>query len=245
MPLSPIRALKKTTQQNPSIQSLDRGLFTLETVAKAQDPMAPGQLTDLLKIDRSSVFRREEARFPGPSRRTSGLHSRPSIGRISRRQDWSRMLITCSHDHRKRLAVEIRETTHLAAREGKDAFFIDHYAYTNQVPAISGQTGEFVLLYYTAHGKAMLADYGIDELNAFFGCAAFQVHTPTTIVSLKQLAKECAAIKASGAAIDREEYIPGVRCIAAPIRECDAMATRKVVQVALEIGAVLSTEAAD
>ena len=44
-------------QQTPSIQSLDRGLVILETVAKSPDPVSLDRLADLLGIDRSSVYR--------------------------------------------------------------------------------------------------------------------------------------------------------------------------------------------
>jgi DNA-binding IclR family transcriptional regulator len=261
-------ATKKRALQTPSIQSLDRGLFILETVAKAPDPVALGQLTDLLGIDRSSVFRlantlRRRGFLANPSGRKDYILG-PSIWRISRNKDWGKMLITYSHDHVKALATRTGETTHLAVREGKEAFFIDHYAPTNQVLLISGQTGEFVPLYCTAHGKALLADYGVPELTALFGGSALQGHTPTTIVSIKQLAKECAAIKAAGVATDEEEYIQGVRCMAAPVRDRDgmvvasigisapvsrfpkertAMAAKQVIAVASEIKAMLSTEA--
>jgi DNA-binding IclR family transcriptional regulator len=243
-------------------------LFILETVAKTSDSVGLGQLTDLLGIDRSSVFRlantlKRRGFLAHPSGRKDYILG-PSIWRISRNQDWSKMLITFSHDHVKGLATQTGETTHLAVREGKEAFFIDHYASTNQVLVISGQTGEFVPLYCTAHGKALLADYGLTELKALLGAAALQGHTPTTIVSLKQLAKECAAIKAAGVATDEEEYIPGVRCMAAPVRDRDGMivasigisapatrfppertatAAKQVMEVAAEINAMLSTEA--
>src|ERR1700693_5986583 len=49
--------MKRATPQTASIQSLDRGLFILEAVAKSTDPVGLGQLTDLLGINRSSVFR--------------------------------------------------------------------------------------------------------------------------------------------------------------------------------------------
>ena len=49
--------IKRAAPQTASIQSLDRGLCILEAVAKSTDPVALGQLTDLLGIDRSSVFR--------------------------------------------------------------------------------------------------------------------------------------------------------------------------------------------
>ena len=41
----------------PAIQSLDRGLAILEAVATSSAPVPLKQLTDLIGIDRSSVFR--------------------------------------------------------------------------------------------------------------------------------------------------------------------------------------------
>jgi IclR family transcriptional regulator, acetate operon repressor len=268
MPAGLTRSARKGSLHTPSIQSLDRGLFILETVAKASDPVALGQLTELMGIDRSSVFRlantlKRRGFLAHPSGRKDYILG-PSVWRLSRNQDWSKMLITFSHEHLKRLAMQTGETTHLAVREGKEAFFIDHFTSTNQVLVISGQTGEFVPLHCTAHGKALLADYGMAELKALFGSGPLQGYTSTTIVSLKHLARECAAIQASGIAVDEEEYIRGVRCMAAPVRDRDGMvvasigisaplsrfpdgrtesAARQVRQVASEIGALLSTEA--
>jgi len=48
---------RKTTQETPSIQSLDRGLVILETIGKSNSPVSLGHLTAILGIDRSSVFR--------------------------------------------------------------------------------------------------------------------------------------------------------------------------------------------
>ena len=61
---------------------------------------------------------------------------------------------------------------------------------------VPGQTGEFPPLYCTAHGKALLAGFGVAELKAIFGATPFKAHTPRTIVSIAQLAKACARIKA-------------------------------------------------
>ena len=270
MPAGSTRTIRNGSLHTPSIQSLDRGLFILETVAKASDPVALGQLTELLGIDRSSVFRlantlKRRGFLAHPSGRKDYILG-PSVWRLSRNQDWSKMLITFSHDHLKRLAIQTGETTHLAVREGKEAFFIDHFTSTNQVLVISGQTGEFVPLHCTAHGKALLTDHEAADLKSLFGSGPLQGYTSSTIVSLKNLTKECAAIQASGVAIDEGEYIPDVRCMAAPIRDRDGMvvasigisaplsrfpdsrtatAARQVRQVAAEISALLSTETGD
>ena len=260
--------IKKSSPQTPSIQSLDRGLSILEAVAKSTDPVALGQLTDLLGIDRSSVFRlantlRRRGFLANPNGRKDYILG-PSIWRLSRKHDWSNVLITFSHEHLKKLAVRTGETTHLALREGRQAFFIDHYHCSSQIIVISGQTGEFVPLYCTAHGKALLMDCEMDDLKSIFGTKPLQSHTPQTIVSIRQLAKECVRSKQQGFVFDEGEYVEGVRCLAAPVRdkdgiiiasigisapvgrfplERDAVATQQVCETARQLSAVFSADA--
>jgi DNA-binding IclR family transcriptional regulator len=241
-------------------------------VAKSADPVPLGQLTDLLEIDRSSVFRlantlKRRGFLANPNGRKDYILG-PSIWRLSRKYDWSNMLITFCHGHLKALTTVTGETTHLAVREGKQALFIDHHSSTNQIIVVSGQTGELVPLYCTAHGKALLADFELADLKMLFGPAAFPSHTPRTITSLDHLADVCARIKAEGYAFDDAEYQGEVRCLAAPIRDRDgilvasigisapvarfpvercAIAARQVAEVAAEISAILSarTESAE
>lgn len=225
--------MRKTALRTPAIQSLDRGLFILEAVAKSADPVPLGQLTDLLGIDRSSVFRlantlKRRGFLANPNGSSKHYVLGPSIWRLSRKYGWSNMLVTVSHEPLKALAKGTGETAHLAVRDGKEALFIDHYASTNQVIVVSGQTGESVPLYCTAHGKALLADCRLPELKAIFGDAPFPAHTARTIVSLDQLAKACVEIKGEGYAMDDAEFLEEVRCLAAPIRDKDGMVAASI-----------------
>lgn len=211
----------KKSQQVPFIQSLDRGLMILQSVAQSKQPVSLGELASLLDVDRSSAFRLAHTlRRRGflscpPGRKEYVLGS--SMWTLSRQYDWSNMLIKVAHPELKRLAIEINETAHLAIREGKSALFIDS-AHANHVIAVAGQTGELVPLYCTAHGKALLADAEETELRKQFGTGPLQKYTPNTITTTKALAKECAAIRQRGYATDDSEYGPEMRCIAAPIR---------------------------
>jgi IclR family transcriptional regulator, acetate operon repressor len=211
-------------KETPSIQSLDRGLVILEAVAKSSDPMPLADLTELLGIDRSSVFRLantlKRRGFLAISSRGKDYILGPAIWRLSRLYNWSNMLITVSHEPLKKLANKTNETVHLAVREGKNALFINHVT-VNHMIAVSGQTGESVPLYCTAHGKALLADCGPAELRAIFGLKPLTAHTPQTITSLERLARVCAEIKQQGYATDEAEYQEGIRCVAAPIRDRD------------------------
>jgi DNA-binding IclR family transcriptional regulator len=225
-------------------------------------------LTDLLGIDRSSVFRlattlKRRGFLANPNSRKDYILG-PSIWRLSRKYDWSNVLITFSHEHLKMLADKTGETAHLAVREGRSALFIDHYSPTNHIIVVSGQTGELVPLHCTAHGKALLVDCGIAELKTIFGGSTLQARTPRSITSLQQLAKACGGAKEDGFAMDNAEFQDEIRCVAAPIRDRDGvivasigisaplarmpqeqypMAARRVAAVAKEISAVLSAAA--
>ncbi len=115
----------------------------------------------------------------------------PSIWRLSRRYDWSKMLVMICHEHLKNLVAQTGETAHLAVREGTHTLFIDHVT-TNQPIIVSGQTGEMVPPHCTAHGKALLADYSLAQLRARFESAPLKAYTNHTIVSLERLAESCA-----------------------------------------------------
>lgn len=260
------KGMKKAALETPSVQSLDRGLIILETVAKSSDPVPIGQLRQLLGINRSSVFRlantlRRRGFLTHPNGRSDYIVG-PSIWRLFRSYDWSMLIGFCRH-HLKLLANQTGETTHLAVREGRQALFIDHQTARNQIIAASGRTGEFMPLYCTAHGKALLADCGVPELRAIFGGEKFEAHTKRTIRSIGKLAESCARIKARGFALDQAEFLAEVRCVAAPIRDKDGMivaaigvsapvsrfsagrlraATRQVVAAARQIGEVLAAE---
>ena len=208
-------------RETQPIQSLDRGLVILEAVANSGEPVSLNELTHLVGIDRSSVFRlaftlkrRGFLAYP-PGRKDFILG--PTLWRLSHRYDWGKMLIRVSQEYLKELVKRTNETGHLAVREGRSALFIDH-ASANHLIAVSGQTGELVPLHCTAHGKALLSGLNREELRRVFGPAPLSSHTERTIATLDELAKECARIAEQGYATDDDEYREGLRCVAAPIR---------------------------
>ena len=152
-----------TPRETQPIQSLDRGLVILEAVANSSDPMSLNELTDLVGIDRSSVFRlaftlKRRGFLAYPTGRKDFILG-PALWRLSHRYDWGAMLIRVAQEYVKQLARRPNEAVHLAIRDGRNALFIDH-ASAYHVIAVSGQTGEMVPLHCAAHGKALLA--GLD-----------------------------------------------------------------------------------
>ena len=185
----------------PFVQSLDRGLTILQTVARSKHPVTLGELAELLEVDRSSVFRlaqtlRRRGFLTTPSGQKDYVLG-SSMWTLSRQYDWSNMLVRVAHEELKSLAQGLNETAHLAIREGKSALFIDS-VHARHVIAVAGQSGELVPLYATAHGKALLADSDAQALKALFGPKKLEKYTKTTITSVPSLAKECVEIRRAG-----------------------------------------------
>ena len=212
----------KATHDTPAIQSLDRGLAILEAVAASPQPVPLRQLTDLIGIDRSSVFRLantlRQRRFLAHPKDSKDYILGPTAWRLSRRYGRT-VLGTFFHHHLQELTATLGETSHFAVREGVEVFFIDHQIPAGQVVSVAGQTGEYAPLHCTAHGKALLADYDRAALTGLLGRAALPAHTRRTIKSVTRLAQACAKVRLEGFAVDDGEYIEEVRCVAAPIRD--------------------------
>ena len=221
-----MRMKRRSSQETPSIQSLGRGLTILEAVADSREPVALKQLAGLLGIDRSSIFRlantlRQRRFLANPDGRKEYILG-PSVWRLSRKYGRNVLIAFC-REHLRALSSHTSETAHLAVRDGAKALFIDCQVATGQVLTVSGQTGELVPLYATAHGKALLVDLDLQELETALGPGPIHAYTRRTITDVAELARVCGRIDRRGYATDDGEFVDGLRCVAAPIRDQDGV----------------------
>ena len=215
---------KRGAVETPPVQSVERALSLLEAVAVSAEPVPLAQLTQVLGIDPSSVFRlantlKRRGFLANPNGRKHYVLG-PAVWRLSREYDWSRMLISICRESVKALATRTGETAHLAVREGRQVFFIDHHASGDQGVIVAGQTGKLMPLHCTAHGKALLADFGLAELKALLRHDAARALHRTHDRVAAGTGQGCApGARADGFAMDDAEYLEDVRCVAAPVRD--------------------------
>jgi len=178
-------------------------------------------LTPAMGIDRSSV-----SRLANTLRVRGFLVQLPSkeyvlgsaVCRLASSFRWSHGLIQVAREQVAELAAQTGETTHLVIQEGRHAVFVDHEQ-TAQPLGVSVGSGRCEPLHCTAVGKALIADYGLDELKELFGDEPLAAPNRRVIRTIAELAKECQRTQKRGYAIDDEEFHKGVRCVAAPIRD--------------------------
>ncbi len=111
-------------------------------------------------------------------------------------------------------------TTHLGILDGQDVVYVDKVDGDGFVK-FDTYVGKRATVNLTALGKAMIADLPEERvdsiLNATFRRGAGR--SPTRPFELKE---QLAGFRRSGYAIEDEEDVPGVYCVAAPIRAADA-----------------------
>ena len=81
------------------------------------------------------------------------------------------------------------------------------------------EVGTLRPIYCTAVGKLLAAWLPERELDGIIGRTGFERMTANTITDISALKQELARVRANGFALDREEHIEGIRCIAAPVRD--------------------------
>lgn len=109
----------------------------------------------------------------------------------------------------------IGETVHIGILDGPDIVYI-HKAEPDESIKISANIGSRNPLYMTADGRAILAN--IDEEKALkIIPESMKKFTQTTISDREALMAELRKIRINGYALDNEEIMEGIVCIAAPI----------------------------
>jgi DNA-binding IclR family transcriptional regulator len=136
------------------------------------------------------------------------------LGRRATLSTYSR-LRTASLGVLERLHEEVRTTVHLAVLTGSEVLCLEKITAPggSRIPT---QVGLTVPALCTALGKAQLA-YADRASVAAVLRATVSALTQQPVRSPQELFEELATIRMTGLAIDREEFRPGISCVAAPI----------------------------
>ncbi|MCT9932866.1 IclR family transcriptional regulator [Planotetraspora sp. A-T 1434] len=107
-------------------------------------------------------------------------------------------------------------TTHFAIRNGDEAVYVEKLEGRRpyQMPS---RVGMSLRLHSTAIGKAILAELPDAEVREIAGHTGLVRLTPNTLTDVEALVAHLAEVRAVGYAIDDEENVPGLRCVAAPV----------------------------
>lgn len=110
------------------------------------------------------------------------------------------------------------ESSHLMVLERHQAVIVEKVQASLAMQILMSRVGLRLPAHCSACGKLLLAMRPWEEVRNVFDNVELKPFTPATITDLDRLESELAAIREAGIAYDREEIVPGLTCVAAPIR---------------------------
>ncbi|MBT0773524.1 IclR family transcriptional regulator [Kineosporia sp. J2-2] len=121
------------------------------------------------------------------------------------------------------LVDRVHCTVHVGVANGDEIVYLIR-ADSDKPYRMPSRVGLAIPMHTSGIGKVVLSGYTDHELERFVARAGLPARTPNTITTLDGLRTETARIHRLGYALDREENVPGVTCVAAPILD----ATRRI-----------------
>lgn len=116
------------------------------------------------------------------------------------------------------LARDSGETAHLAVESGPHSLILEVAESPNAIRAAS-RAGALADIHCSSHGKIFLAEKEAIEVRELMERVGWVPHTSNTHSSLETLLADLDRVSLNGYAVDDEEYHPGVRCLAVPVRD--------------------------
>lgn len=199
----------------------ERCFAILEYAASAGHPLTPIEISEALGLPRPSTYRLMDT-----LERLGFLSRQGSARRITvgpRLTDLAFQVLRASVQYGPRrlilasLVRRIGETGNIGTLDRDEVVYLDRVEADHWPLRLQFNIGSRVPLYCTAIGKLFLALLPQERTRTLLDRLQLVRFTESTIIDRKVLEGELQKIRQDGIALDREEYIAGVVCIAAPI----------------------------
>ncbi|MGA8472193.1 MAG: IclR family transcriptional regulator, partial [Pseudolabrys sp.] len=204
-----------------NIQSVDRALYLLETIAEAGGEATLTELATRTNLNISTchhllatlIQRGFAAKVPG--RRLYALGARILyLGHTCLQVDLPRR----AQRYMEAINQATGETVHLAALQGDAVITLAVREARHAVRVDTGRIGKMEAPHATSLGKAILAWLPEDEMQRILS-HGMKRFTDKTITEFPALIESLRIVRRNGYALDREEFLPGVICVGAAIRD--------------------------
>jgi IclR family acetate operon transcriptional repressor len=204
-----------------SIQSVDRALLLLETIAEAGGEATLTDLATRTGLNISTchhllatlIQRGFATKVAG--RRLYALGARILyLGHACLQVDLPRR----AQPYLENINRATGETVHLAALQGDSVVTLAVRETRHAVRVDTGKIGKVEAPHATSVGKAILAWLPEKEMQRILG-QGMKRFTDKTITEFPALLESLRVVRRNGYAMDREEYLPGVICVGAAIRD--------------------------
>jgi IclR family acetate operon transcriptional repressor len=220
LPETPTPARRSGENDASAVKTLRKALAILDAFAAAEIPLTVAEVAIRAGVTRPTAHRLVQTMIAD-----GYLTQNPRDGRISPGYsvlqlaggllDTNQMRIEAL-PHLEALAREIGERANLGILHRNQLLYLAGVEKPS-LPTIYSRFGKTAPAYCASLGKAILANLPESELKVYFAQVPLVRRTKNTITDEAVLRKELAEVRRKGFAIDREEHIPGLFCVASAI----------------------------
>lgn len=204
-----------------NLQTLDRALELLEVLGNSPVPMSVIDLSKQLKVNRTSLYAMlnslQAAHYVDKDPLTGKYligHKIYEVGQMYRRRfPFLRTAQTYAFSLMDRWNLNTRIAVYING--GEVLLITDEYPVGIRV-LHEGSKGP---AHATAMGKVLLAGLPDDVLEAELQALSFDQYTSKTITDRETFSQELSKVRKLGFGQDNEEYVMGLACYAAPIKD--------------------------
>ncbi len=207
---------------NQTYQSLKRGLWIIEVIATIGSSATLAEIARKTGLPRSTAHHLLRALVEfGYLVQDGGARAytlAPKLFRLTRSSWTAEQLAEIAMPYLDELSRRTGEGTSLAVLRDDIVTVIAKREPEGPVRVVQ-EVGARRPIYCTAVGKALAAWLPEQEIKGMIRRTVFERMTHNTITSPIAFLRELARIRATGFAMDNEEHIKGIRCIATPVRD--------------------------
>lgn len=203
-----------------TVKSAERALAVLELLTRVEEPLSFTDLAQRLDYPRSSLHGLLHtlvatgwADLDG-GRYTLGIRTLEAGNAYAR----SLSLVDRATPFMTRIAATLDETVQLAVLDGVQNVYVAKID-GGQALTLASEVGRRLPAHATGVGKVLLAGLPREELDRRLTGVRLAQLTSNTLTRRAELHAALEQIRARGFGMDNEEYTPGVRCVAVPIRD--------------------------
>jgi DNA-binding IclR family transcriptional regulator len=203
---------------------LIKALRILDALGDFPNGLGITDLSGALKAPKSTMHRlittMEAAGYVAFDAPTSRYILGNRVARLGEQVNQQSPLLTFGVIVLQQLTKKCHEASHLAILQGTEIVYISQEE--SKAPIrISFNTGHRAPAHCTAMGKVFLAGLSDGDILALYKSKKKKLDrlTPRTRTSLGELLSEISMVRKEGIAFDSEEYMVGLSCIAAPVRD--------------------------
>jgi IclR family acetate operon transcriptional repressor len=222
------------TESVPAGSAILRAVRVLEAIARQDSPPQLSEICREVELPKPTVYRilttLEHAGLVG---REPGSKRYACAERLSALA--GQTLLRSPHRAARRAVLEelveqVGETCNLSIPNNNSVLYLDRIEASWPL-RISLGAGSKLPLYASACGKIFLGHLPKRSRERYLRVTPLIRHTPNTVNDPTRLAREFELVRTNGYAVDNEEYLPGICCLAVPVRDADG---RVVAAVAVQ-----------